>query len=118
MEEMNLRNYAYLGDAVWELLVREITVYKTQNANELHKITTQLVNAKFQCEIFNQIQNILNEKEADIARRARNLPIPVARRSNQSEYRTSTSFEALVGWWYKNDKARLDEIFEIIKEKI
>ena len=36
MEEMNLRNYAYLGDAVWELFVREKTTKITENSKKLH----------------------------------------------------------------------------------
>ena len=115
MEEINLRNYAYLGDAVWELFVREITILKTQNANDLHKITTDKVNAKFQHELLIELQPKLTEEELDLIRRARNLPVPVARKSNQSDYRMATAFEALIGWWYKNDKTRLEEIFKEIK---
>lgn len=118
MEEMNLRNYAYLGDAVWELFIRKITVLKTQNAKELHNITTEKVNAKFQHEILTTIQCELTEDELEIARRGRNLPVPVARKSNQSDYRSSTAFEVLIGWWYKNDKTRLEYILEKIKKNL
>lgn len=114
MEEMNLRNYAYLGDAVWELFIREITVLKTQNAKELHKITTDLVKAKRQNELLLQIQDQLTTEEQELVRRGRNLPVPVARRSNQAEYRMATAFEVLIGWWYKNDKSRLEEIEKTI----
>jgi len=113
---MNLRNYAYLGDAVWELFIREITVHKTQNAQELHKITTDKVKASFQNELLIKLQPELNTEESEIVRRARNLPVPVARRSNQSEYRMSTAFEALIGWWHSNNKGRLKEILKKIEE--
>lgn len=116
MEEINLRNYAYLGDAVWELFIREITVHKTQNAKELHKITTDMVNAKFQNDLLLRIQDLLTHDESELVRRARNLPVPVARKSNQSEYRMATAFEALIGWWYSNDKGRLEEIQKKIRE--
>lgn len=116
MEEINLRNYAYLGDAVWELFVRDITILKTQNAKELHKITTEKVNAKVQHDFLMTIQDKLTEEELEILRRSRNLPIPVGRKSNQAEYRMATAFEALIGWWYKNNKARLKEIEEILLE--
>lgn len=118
MDEINLRNYAYLGDAVWELFVREITILQTQNAKELHKITTDIVNAKVQHEILSAIQENLTEEEKEIARRSRNLSVPIGRRSNQSDYRAATAFEALIGWWYKNDKNRLEYILEKIKENI
>ena len=116
MEELNLRNYAYLGDAVWELFVREITVLRTQNAKELHQITTEKVKGSFQNEILLRIQDVLTEEEQEILRRSRNLPVPVGRRSNQSEYRMATAFEALIGWWYKNDAVRLKEIEEILEK--
>lgn len=118
MEEMHLRNYAYLGDAVWELFVREITVEQTQNAKVLHKITTDKVNAAFQCDLLIGLNEILTEEEAELTRRGRNLPVPIARRSNQSEYRMATAFEVLIGWLYKNDAERLGEILKIIKKKL
>lgn len=114
MDEINLRNYAYLGDAVWELFVRENTILNTQNAKELHKITTERVNAKFQHELLLKIQELLTEEESEIMRRSRNLPIPVARKSNQADYRMATAFEALIGWWYLNDKNRLEEIKQVL----
>ncbi len=110
MTEMHLRNYAYLGDAVWELYIREHTILKTQNSKELHKITTDMVKASYQAELLKNLEDVLTLEEQDIARRGRNLPVPVARRSNQSEYRQATAFEVLIGWWYLNDKERLNFI--------
>lgn len=114
MSELNLRNYAYLGDAVWELHVREQTIELTDRAKELHKITTDRVKASFQSELLNGLEEILTEDEKDIARRARNLSIPIGRRSNQAEYRQATAFETLIGWWFKHDKERLESIYTII----
>lgn len=111
MEEMHIRNYAYLGDAVWELYIREQTVLVTEHSKELHKLTTERVKASNQAMLLRGLEEILTDTEREIARRARNLPVPVARRSNQSEYRQATAFEALIGWWYKVDKRRLEEIF-------
>ena len=112
MEEMNLRNYAYIGDAVWELFVREKTVKMTDNARNLHKLTTDRVKASYQAELLHKLENELTDEEKEIARRARNLPIPIARRSNQIEYRQATAFETLIGWWYYYDKDRLNEFID------
>jgi len=112
MEEMNLRNYAYIGDAVWELFIREITIQKTQNAKELHQLTTDKVNARFQHDLLLSVQEFLDEEELDIMRRGRNLTVPVGRKSNQAEYRMATAFEVLIGWWYKTNPSRLKEIEE------
>ncbi len=113
MEEMNLRNYAYIGDAVWELFIREKTVQMTDNAKIIHKITTDKVKASYQAELLHNIE--LTEEEQEIARRARNLPIPIARRSNQSEYRQATAFEVIIGWWYYKDKEKLNKFLSGLK---
>jgi ribonuclease-3 family protein len=117
MEEMNLRNYAYLGDAVWELHIRKKTIYQTNNSKKLHQITTDLVKTKYQSELLHYIEQFLSEEELDLTRRARNLPIPVGRRNMQTEYRQATAFETLIGWWYTFDKPRLDEILIKIESR-
>lgn len=113
MEDMNLKNYAYIGDAVWELFIREKTAVMTDNAKKLHKITTDKVQASFQAELLHKME--LTEEEQEITRRARNLPIPVGRRSNQAEYRQATAFEAIIGWWYYKDKEKLDKYFKTLE---
>jgi len=117
MTEISLRHYAYLGDAVWELWVREHTILETPNSKDLHKITTDKVKMEYQAELLHDLDEILTEEEREIARRGRNLPVPVGRRSNQSEYRQATAFESLIGWWYMNDKPRLEGILKQIEEK-
>ena len=116
MEEMNLKNYAYLGDAVWELFVREITIQRTQDARELHKLTTDRVKAEAQKDFLLKIEEHLTEEEHELIRRGRNLSIPVARKSTQGEYRLATAFEVLIGWLYKTNTERLIELEEKLKE--
>lgn len=118
MSDINLRNYAYLGDAVWELYIREKTILVTDNSQNLHKLTTNFVKTQFQCSLLHLIESELTEEEKELGRRARNLPIPVGRRAIQSEYRQATAFEALIGWWYEHDKSRLDCILKIIEPQI
>lgn len=118
MEEMNLRNYAYLGDAVWELFIREKTIQQTNNAKKLHQITTNLVKTHTQSELLHFLEPNLTEEELDLVRRARNLPIPVGRRNIQAEYRQATAFETLIGWWKEHDTSRLDEMFGLLNSQI
>lgn len=118
MEEMNLRNYAYLGDAVWELFIREKTIRQTNNAKKLHQITTNLVKTHTQSELLHFLEPNLTEKELDLVRRARNLPIPVGRRNIQAEYRQATAFETLIGWWKEHDSSRLDEMLGLLNSQI
>ena len=114
-EVIALRNYAHIGDAVWEVFVREYTIFKTQNAKILHKITTDKVNANYQRDMLEFISEDLTEDENELARRGRNLPIPVARKSIQQTYRKATAFEVLIGYWHLHDKARLQYFFNKIK---
>lgn len=114
-EELVLRNYAHIGDSVWEVFVRTYTIYKTSNSKLLHKITTDRVNATFQKEMLNFLMPSLSEDEQELARRARNLPIPVGRRNIQADYRQATAFEVLIGYWHIHDSKRLEEIYNIVK---
>ena len=113
---MNLRNYAYLGDAVWELFIREITVNLTGNAKKLHAITTAKVKGAFQAELLKSIEDELTPDEIEIARRGRNLPIPIGRKSCQNEYRQATACATLIGLWYLKDKKRLEYFLDRFKQ--
>lgn len=115
-EKFVLRNYAHLGDTVWELFVRNYTVLKTSNAKTLHKITTERVNATFQKEMLDFITEDLTEDELELVRRSRNLPIPVGRRHIQAIYRQSTAFEVLIGYWYIHDENRLKSFYEKFRQ--
>ena len=114
-ETISLRNYAHIGDSVWEVFVRTYTIYKTSNSKLLHKITTERVNATFQKDMLVLIDNELTEDEHELARRARNLPIPVGRRSIQATYRQATAFEVLIGYWYIENPERLEYFYNIFK---
>lgn len=114
-EIIALRNYAHLGDAVWEIFVREYVIFKTSNSKILHKMTTDRVNATFQSEMLHFIDEDLTEEEHEMARRARNLPIPIGRRSIQHVYRQSTAFEVLIGYWYLHNQERLDSFYKKFK---
>jgi len=115
-ETLALRNYAHIGDAVWEVFVRSYTIYRTNNAKLLHKNTTDRVNAYFQKDMLSHITVELTEQESDLVRRARNLPIPVGRKNIQSIYRQATAFEVLIGYWYIHDKQRLEYMYNLISE--
>lgn len=117
MDNSELRNFAYLGDAVWELFVREITVNLTNNPKKLHSITIQRVNASYQAQMLNLLSSDFTEEESEIVRRARNLPVPISRRHIQSEYRQATAFEAIIGYWHLTDKSKLLSKFEFMKSQ-
>ncbi len=118
MEELNLKCYAHLGDAVYEVFIREKIIFITSNLSKMHKINTKLVRASFQCELLDMLEPHLTEKENDLIRRGRNIQISSARKINQSLHRLATGFEVLIGYLHLHDRERLLKIFKIISDYI
>ena len=118
MEELNLKCYAHLGDAVYEVFIREKIILITSNLSKMHKINTKLVRASFQCELLDMLEPHLTEKENDLIRRGRNIQISSARKINQSLHRLATGFEVLIGYLHLHDRERLLKIFKIISDYI
>ena len=117
MEELNLKCYAHLGDAVYEVFVREKIINLTSRMSKMHKINTELVRASFQCELLDVLDAHLTEKEQDLIRRGKNIPSP-SRKGNQALPRLATGFEVLIGYLHLHDPKRLLEIFKIISRYI
>ena len=115
---INIKGYADLGDALWELVVREIIIYKTGKLNELHKLTVQFVNAQFQNNMLEILSSFLNESELDILRRARNIKTSSQRRINQTLHRNATAFEAVLGYLYINNREKYYFIIDKLKNEI
>ena len=99
---LNPLQLAYIGDAVWELLVRSRIIYKGRSARHVHKDAVACVNAHAQSEALRRIEAQLTEQEADIARRGRNAHAHHAAPKNQdaADYRAATALEALIGYLY------------------
>lgn len=105
---------AYLGDAVWELAVREHFVKKGYKINAMNKKVKKLVNAKAQSVIFKSVLEDLEEEYKAVARRAKNSNIKSFPRScSIMEYREATAFEALIAAFYINgETGRIKKILE------
>lgn len=112
-ELLNGANLAYIGDAYYELFIRNYLIHKNYtNQNELHKLSVKYVSAKGHSMIVEKIQSSFNEEEMNIFKRGRNHKYNVSRKNlNRDEYLNSSGFEALIGYLYlKEDKPRLEEI--------
>ena len=118
MKELNIKNYAHIGDAFWELFVREKTIFMTENLKKLHEITVAYVNAKFQSKMLEILKPILTEEELDLVRRGGNIKTSTARRIDRNLHRTATEFEVLIGYYYIHNKDRLNELLDIIEPYI
>ncbi len=117
---LNPLQLAYIGDAVWELLVRSRIIYKGRSARHVHKEAVACVNAGAQSEAFRRIEGLLTEDEADVARRGRNAHAHHAAPKNQdaADYRAATALEALIGYLYLTaQEERLLELFKRSQEE-
>ena len=58
---LNPLQLAYIGDGVWELLVRSRLIYKGLSARHVHKDAVACVNAHAQSVAFRKIEPMLTE---------------------------------------------------------
>lgn len=93
---------AYLGDAVYEMVIRTICVKRTNmQTQKLHRKVTGYVSAKAQAKMMDALIGELTEEEESIYRRGRNSkPYAKAKNASMEEYLKATGFEALVGYLY------------------
>ena len=107
---------AYIGDAVYELMVRT-KILETGNApvQKLHQMTVHHVCASAQAEGYHQIEAVLTEEESAIFRRGRNTHNNIPKNADPATYRAATDLEALFGYLYvKGDTPRLEQLFSMI----
>jgi len=115
VELMSPLTWAYVGDSVYELYIREHLVNSMKSKpNKLHKEAIKYVKAKAQAEILNKIHEGLTEQEKDIIRRTRNTENHhLPKNAELKDYMYATAFEGLIGYLYLTDnKDRLDQILK------
>ena len=113
-------NLAFIGDGVYDLLVREYLVtHSSAHVGELNQMKVDLVNCKSQAAFMKQIMEQLSEEELDVYKRGRNTKVNSAsKHSTLSDYHTATGMEALFGWLYlKVRQERINELFTLIIEQ-
>lgn len=93
---------AYLGDAVYEMVIRTICVKRTNmQTQKLHRKVTGYVSAKAQAKMVDALLGELTEEEESIYRRGRNSkPYTKAKNASMEEYLKATGLEALIGYLY------------------
>ena len=119
---INIISIAYLGDAIFEVYIRESLIKKgIAKVEDLTKEATKYVSAKGQATILKNLldENYFTEEELDIIKRGRNY-----KRSSHPKhtdiitYKYSTGFEALIGYLYlSNKQERLSQILNKIEVK-
>ena len=111
----NTTALAYIGDAVYELMIRSILVSRgNRPVNKLNKDATSLVKAAAQSEIVKLISDNLSEEEYIVFKRGRNSsPHTMAKNASMTDYKYATGFEALIGFLYLDN--RCDRVLELVK---
>lgn len=107
---------AFLGDSVYEILVREYLVREANRpAAKLHEQKIQLVCAAFQAQAIDQLLPLMTEEETAVYKRGRNANNTVPRHTSAQDYHKATGLEALFGYLHLlGEQARLEELFAAI----
>ncbi|MCL2500745.1 MAG: ribonuclease III [Defluviitaleaceae bacterium] len=109
---------AYLGDAVFELRVREMLLNKYESnatPNALNRQARKYVSATAQSAMYHAIFPLLTEEEQAIMKRGRNLHTSSrAKNADATDYRHATGLETLFGYLHeRGERGRIDELFNL-----
>lgn len=121
LKEVDIRTYspltlAYIGDGIFDLVIRTIVVNRGNcSAKNLHIKTSKIVKAEAQSAMIERLKPLLTEEELSVYKRGRNAYSPTrAKNASMSDYRRATGFEALIGYLYLSDS--FERMIDLIKE--
>lgn len=120
LNSMPTLNLAFIGDGVYDLLVREYLVtHSSSHVGELNKLKVGMVNCKSQAAYMQLLLDELTEEETAVYKRGRNTKVNSAsKHSTLSDYHMATGLETLFGWLYlKGRQERINELFTLIIRK-
>lgn len=118
---INTNTLAYIGDAVYELYIREHAMQiRMENVDMMSSLTVKYVKAESQALGIKAIFDNLSEEEQSVVRRGRNRKIRSTPRAvDPVIYKTATGLEALIGYLYiKGEGERLTEVVLMIIDAI
>ncbi|MBP5595230.1 Mini-ribonuclease 3 [Pseudobutyrivibrio sp.] len=123
IEPKDIRTYspltlAYIGDAIFDVVIRSILVNKGNTAvNKLHQRASAVVKAPTQAKMAAVLMDDFTEEEADWYRRGRNSkPHTKAKNATTMDYLEATGFEAVMGYLYLTGD--MDRICELVSRGI
>ena len=108
-------NLAFVGDGVYDLMVRERLVCLANRPNkELHQLAVQQVRAEAQAAALDKLLPTLSEEETAVYKRGRNAHTS----RSGGDYHKATGLEALFGYLYLSGRVdRVRELFALIVEE-
>lgn len=120
LQKVDLKTYspltlAFLGDCVYEIVIRTILVGKGNcTVNSLHKRKSQLVKAETQSVMAEFLLQYMTETEEAVYKRGRNATShSVAKNASVADYRKATGLEAVFGYLYLADD--MDRAMQLMK---
>lgn len=119
--EYNSLVLAYIGDAIYEVLVRKYLIDKNfVKVNDLQKYALNYVSAKNQALFLKELldNNFFTSDEIEIIKRARNTKThSKPKNCDILTYKHATALESVFGYLYMNNKFdRIKEIFDYIEK--
>lgn len=116
---MSSLGLAYLGDAVYEVMVRAwLCLHGKLTPGRQHKAALAYVAAPRQAALLERILPLLTQEEAQVLKRGRNAsPHSYPKGATRQEYLAATGLETLFGWLYlRGETDRLNTLFETMME--
>jgi len=114
---------AFIGDAVFNLFIRERLVRSTRgSSHRLHVLATDYVKAASQSRISKALMDKLTEEEVYIFKRGRNTKsATIPKNADVQDYKYATGLEALLGYLYLTGRTErlnllMEKAAEIIEE--
>ena len=116
---MSSLGFAYLGDAVYEVMVRAwLCLHGKLTPGRQHQAALAYVAAPRQAALLERILPLLTQEEAQVLKRGRNAsPHSYPKGATRQEYLAATGLETLFGWLYlRGETDRLNTLFETMME--
>ncbi|MGB3513129.1 MAG: ribonuclease III domain-containing protein [Microcoleaceae cyanobacterium] len=106
--------WAYLGDAVYELYIRNYYLSPPKRSQSYHQLVVAQVRAESQAEHLRTLKPHLTNAELDIVKRGRNAAFGKPKRLDPEIYQQATSLETLIGYLYLSDPQRLNQLLNYL----
>ena len=113
--QMPALNLAYIGDTVFDMLVRTMLVTgASEPVNRLNRKASSIVNAASQSRMVEVLEPLFTEDETAVYRRGRNAKSATrAKNASIQDYRRATGLEAVFGYLYLcGEHERIRELFD------
>ena len=106
---------AYIGDAVYELYVRQRNLFPPQRIQTYHRAVVDRVCAQAQAATLQQLSEHLTEAELVIVRWGANGCGRIPRHLDVETYRQASGFETLIGYLHLTNPPRLQTLLALIQ---